>query len=552
MRIHELFRHLAALVIVSAGLALSASAGAEPEWIYAVRPGDTLLELSRTYLKEDHYWRRLKEHNAIDDVYRIPPGTKLRIPVHLLRTQPAPAQLVGASGEVTVRPADGQGPSPGLGNRALEAGDVVVTGANSTADVRFADGSRLIVAPNSEIVMDRLSAYENTGMVDTTIRLQRGRVDSVVPAEAVDRPFYQIETPHVVSAARGTRFRVASDDRASRTEVLDGDVRASGSGVVRSVAAGFGTIARAGEPPEPPRPLLPAPVLDPAPERLDRVPVVLPAPALPGAESFRLRIAPADAPDRIVFDAVRQGERLSGPVLDDRDWLVRLRGLDADGIEGRETAFTVELDARPEPPSTIAPPLDGKVRERRPTFRWAEPAETTSYHIQIAADDRFAAPVIDADGVQGGSFVPAQDLPEGDWFWRVRRTDSRGDVGPFGDPQPFVRENPPPNPKAELPDTEARNQPWVFSWRDAGEGVRYRVQLARNERFRPVVVDEIVTTPAITIEPLASTGTHYLRIATITEDGYQAPYGAAQRFDIPSKAYWTFAIPALLGLLLLL
>ncbi|PZQ20029.1 MAG: hypothetical protein DI562_22475, partial [Stenotrophomonas acidaminiphila] len=48
------------------------------EWVYRVRPGDTLWDVTGTYLKPSIPWQRLQEHNGIANPYQLPPGSSLR------------------------------------------------------------------------------------------------------------------------------------------------------------------------------------------------------------------------------------------------------------------------------------------------------------------------------------------------------------------------------------------------------------------------------------------------------------------------------------------
>ena len=253
---------------------LSAAAIAD-DWIYTVRPGDNLWNLSEIHLSSMDYWQPLQRHNNISDPQNIPPGSRLKFPVAWLKYQPASALVIQLQGEaLLVSASDGSSRALTINTR-LHSGDRIKTGADSNLNILFADGSELLVLSDSEVVMDSLSAYGITGMVDTRIRLQGGRVDTrVVPAQGPGSR-YHIITPAAVAAVRGTSFRVSADtDKpVARSEVTEGKVGVSGSGASQLVPAGFGTITEAGKPPQPPRELLPAPDLSSLPAVLDRLPL---------------------------------------------------------------------------------------------------------------------------------------------------------------------------------------------------------------------------------------------------------------------------------------
>ncbi|MGE8225252.1 MAG: FecR family protein, partial [Stenotrophomonas sp.] len=152
------------------------------DWNYRARPGDTLWDLGARYLKNDVQWQQLQAHNQISDPYRLVPGQTLRFPIIWLRVQPAPARVAALRGQVQVS-------DPVNGSRPLQAdmllpiGTQLQTGEDASVTLVFADDSRLQLRENSQLQLDQLSSYGATGMVDTRVRLQRGRSSShVTPA----------------------------------------------------------------------------------------------------------------------------------------------------------------------------------------------------------------------------------------------------------------------------------------------------------------------------------------------------------------------------------
>ena len=176
--IHRLHKNTVTL-LTTVLLLLTAAASAE-DWIYTVRPGDNLWNLSETHLVSMKYWKSLQRHNNITDPLKIPPGSRLKFPVAWLKHQPASAVVVQLQGTAhLVSAADGSS-RPLAIDTPLHTGDTVRTGPDGNLNIRFADGSELLVLSNSEVIMDSLSAYGETGMVDTRVRLQGGRVDTRV------------------------------------------------------------------------------------------------------------------------------------------------------------------------------------------------------------------------------------------------------------------------------------------------------------------------------------------------------------------------------------
>ena len=269
---------------------------AEQYWVYTVRPGDTIWDLTERYTNDVLNWQRIQRLNNIPDGpdRRVKPGTRLRFPLSLLKHQPASALVTQLHGEVSLIRATDTAPVPATADSELHSGDRIVTGAGSSLVIRFADGSELLVSAHSDILLDSLSAYGSTGMVDTRIRLQGGQIDTQVIPSRGPGSRYEIITPAAVAAVRGTDFRVSADSDApiSRSEVLQGKVAVAGSGATQNVPAGFGTVAKAGEPPAVPTPLLPAPDLSPVNILQQRLPLSFDWEPTPKAQGYRYQIAP--------------------------------------------------------------------------------------------------------------------------------------------------------------------------------------------------------------------------------------------------------------------
>lgn len=99
------------------------------------------------------------------------------------------------------------------GSRTLEpqrpvySGDRINTGASGEAQIRFVDETRLVVGPNSSLVIDKFVFAANQTAVDVSMRAVRGAfrfISGGSPSQA-----YTIRTPSATLGVRGTRFDVA-------------------------------------------------------------------------------------------------------------------------------------------------------------------------------------------------------------------------------------------------------------------------------------------------------------------------------------------------------
>ncbi|GAA3959082.1 FecR family protein [Allohahella marinimesophila] len=90
--------------------------------------------------------------------------------------------------------------------------------------MRFEDGSRLKLGREADIEFNQLRFFGDSGMVDTRLRLRKGRVKSEVRDRVGPDGRYEIQTREVTAAVRGTVFVLEQTVNSSRLEVHDGAV----------------------------------------------------------------------------------------------------------------------------------------------------------------------------------------------------------------------------------------------------------------------------------------------------------------------------------------
>jgi hypothetical protein len=522
---------LAAVLLVL----LNATAVAD-DWIYTVRPGDNLWNLSETHLTSMKYWKPLQRHNNISDPLHIPPGSRLKFPIAWLKHQPAAATVIQLQGEAHLISATDGSSRPLTNNTRLHSGDRITTGPDGNLSIRFADGSELLVLSDSEITMDSLSAYGTTGMVDTRIRLQGGRIDTRVKPGQGPGSRYHIITPAAVAAVRGTEFRVSADtDKpVARSEVITGKVGVSGAGASELVPAGFGTIAEAGQPPQPPRELLPAPDLAPLPALLDRLPLQFKWKSVENAAAYRFQVAGNSKFDLLLADDTSQHAAATTD-LPDGEYILRIRAIDKDRLEGLNATRAFTVDARPEPPLLIGLGGGILIRDAQPDFTWSTTPADTGWYFQLARDADFNELVADLSDRSKPQFRPQQPLPEGDYFWRVATYQGDSNPGPFSDAQNFSFHPLPPGPELAAPDISENEM--AFHWQAVAGAAHYHFQLASDPDFEDIVIERTVTEPHVVI-PRPSPGRYYFRAQTLDAHAAAGPYGITYEISVPPTSYW--------------
>lgn len=328
--------------------------GHAEDMVYTFRPGDSLWKVCEQYARDPNAcWQELAQRNGIATPRAIPAGARLRIPAEWLKAQPEPAQVSRVSGQVWLyRKAGGDPEQVGMGAQ-VDLGDALETASNGYARVEFADESWIELRPDTLVVFDRYSRFREYGMVDTSLRLERGDIRTYVKPRRSGESRYIITTPSAVAAVRGTEFDLSVDSQETlRSEVKGGTVAVEAQGEEQLVPAGYATLARAGEAPLVPVQQLPAPVL-----AAEAAPMAIDArwESVPGASSYRLEVY-SQADSTLVTAATTAGTRAELP-LPAGDYRLVARAVDDLGLRGMETTLDASaLAAAPE-----APQKDGRI-----------------------------------------------------------------------------------------------------------------------------------------------------------------------------------------------
>jgi hypothetical protein len=95
----------------------------------------------------------------------------------------------------------------------IREGDVVVTGADGSAGIAFADDSLLSLGPNSRLSIDRFAFESTTHQGGFQSSLQRGTLAAISGKLAKQSPdAMTIRTPVAIMGVRGTRVLVRTGE----------------------------------------------------------------------------------------------------------------------------------------------------------------------------------------------------------------------------------------------------------------------------------------------------------------------------------------------------
>jgi len=506
------------------------------EWIYTFTKGDNLWNITEKYLVGMEYWRKLQKLNDVTRPKQMPPGTRIRIPEHWLKIEAAEARVKDSLGSNTYIP---EGDTKGLQlteDTLLRAGDEVVIREGGNALLEFADGSLLQLADSTQLLLQRVIRIADTGKADTRTLLKNGRAEIKVKTGGTR---FEIRTPSASTAVRGTDFRTRvepEDNNLSRVEAIKGVVGVSGSGRTRELKAGFGTSIKRGEPPRPPVKLLPAPSIN-QPQVYSRVfPVTFKWTPVTGAAAYRVQINRVDGRNTGMLDTIIEGPVYSTNALKDANYILKVRAIDVNGLEGLDGTLAFELDAQPQPPAVISPVNNQVVRTRLPHFEWSQPLNADGFRFQLSRDPEFSRIVADIKGYTGTHYSPDK-LEPGAYFWRLASMNT-GEEGPPSQPFEFILR---PLPEAPETTVEEGDKELIVRWSPARKGQSYRLQVAEDEDYGNLLVDEELDRPEWRMErPQVPV---FFHVQIIDVDGFRGAWSLSQKVFPPPQPWYYSVIP---------
>ncbi len=384
------------------------------DWLYISRPGETLQDIGERFLAPDHAWLDLMHYNGLADPFVLAPGTELSIPVAWLAQRSEPAILQTVSGKVWIRRAQRQDYQPATPGAVVQVGDEVKTGAGA-ATLRFADGSETDIAATTRLVINRMTRFGRSGMLDIRWRLLEGGAENRVSPVQQPAGRHEVTTPGAVAAVRGTVFRLHADGPRTRAEVIEGSVELRNGGALALLQAGEGTTNAEGgilvqTLPEPP-PLQVA-------SRVEAVPLVVRWEPVSAAAAYRVRLHDENS-GRMLREEVTTETSLTLAELRNGLYRVSIRTIAADRLEGREARAPIDVRQEALPVTLSWPEDSALVNENRPVFRWDSAQAGQLYSLEIATTADFKTLVSRSPFVAGLATTPDSALPAGHYFWRV-------------------------------------------------------------------------------------------------------------------------------------
>ena len=248
-------------------MTLFSPAAVSQDWVYTVRPGDTLWDLCQAHTTKADCWLRVGPYNGVEYPKNLQPGTRIKFPTAWLIHHPQSAEVVFLLGTGTVlntlkeNQNDALAPMPLTTDTDLNIGDQITLDQGAVAGIKFGDESIMTVnggLNGATIILDQITMGPNGPITDTKIRLEKGALQTRVPKRQPAIEF-EVKTPSVVAAVRGTEFYLNATEDTTLHGVLSGEVATNNPLNDQTVKAGYGLVALNNQPLPKPEALLPPP-----------------------------------------------------------------------------------------------------------------------------------------------------------------------------------------------------------------------------------------------------------------------------------------------------
>lgn len=433
-------RVLAAFLASFLTVAMPAAGHAAEEEVWAIemRQGDTISSIARRYLVNPNDWVKLQQFNNVRLDRAMPVGTRVNVPASWMRLVDLDAQIVALRGKVRIERAGKE--IPAAVGTAVRVGDRIVAAEASSVTLKFTDGSLSSLHANTDARIDLMRGVPSTDLIAQRLRLDAGRIEHAVTPRKNSSSTFEVQTSVSTIGVRGTKFRTTVDE-VSRGEVLEGRVEALGSGSPKpvSVTAGFATVIPASGIPTAPIALLAAPDLSKNPASHELAQPAFTFPPLPDAEQYRAMVASDAAFANVVTEIVSKQPRILLPPVMDGNYFLRVRGIDANRIEGYNSEFPFSIKAgTPPPPVAVAPEFDSTLPGgTNVIISWNAEKMASSYRFQVDTDEKFARVLHSAARTISLRFA-LTGLRPGRYFWRLASNRPDGERGPWGPVMQFV------------------------------------------------------------------------------------------------------------------
>lgn len=360
-----------------------------------VKAGDTLWGVANYYLKEPSKWPEILKFNNISaDPHNVLPGTKLKIPIVLIKEKLRSSTIISIIQKVKVRRQKEMDWNDAEQNMKLYNNDGIRTLENSYAGVKTPAGNLMTIGPVSLVIIQPENESDETRLLSGEI------LASNIPVRtpsAFIMPKITSKTPFSDYKAK------VKEDLSTVVAVYKGAVDVTAKDKTVTVAEGFSTEVKLNQPPMLPKELPPS--VNPFDEQQMRIKDT----GFASGDMQKTGSA-ADA------NAARSSD-----------------------VKNNGVRNVNEIN------------VGGEISKSGRSSGWFD---ITHYRMQIAKDKEFGSMVLNSVYPIYEKFnIKKTDVPDGKYFWRVAYLDSSGAEGILSsEKELLVDKTPPPLTIIEPPD----------------------------------------------------------------------------------------------------
>ena len=261
------------------------------------------------------------------------------------------------------------------------------------------------------------------------------------------------------------------------------------------------------------------------------------APSLLPSETYDFQLATDPGFTKIIEEhnkfataSVKAESALSNKVT----YYWRVRSVDNQNIFGVwiSANFSVDLSI----PRPSQPGHETVIDQSKPTLSWDSDADNARFIVQIAETSDFSALLETKSGLTSKQYIPGITLKtDTTYYWRVA-VEGEGNIhGEWGGPSMFHMVLPALETSTPGPGSSLANRCPLFSWNSAQRAKNYRIQIALNESFSSISIDQggLATNSYKPTEPgLKGNATYFWRVAYVDSNSCQSTWSETKEFSI--------------------